>query len=241
MVEARPSLSTIAHVSARAPLLALGVFIGTMSALPAGPPQLSCLPNVEIGGISYLSIWSTASHAGTVPPFALGPVHAKAPRQARGCVFAGCAVDDDTPLYSVDGYAPSFRLAATMQGRGLTLFQVYRNEHARSGADFFDVAGKVDAIEVSEPAPDFTTRAHTAVVTDRPTIDRVVDMIRAAPLASPFVMASEREYYVSFQLRDGTSATFNYSRTRKLVHTPGPLAPSVELDAILTAVMTAGR
>jgi hypothetical protein len=56
-----------------------------------------------------------------------------------------------SPLYQVDGYRPSFRLAARQDGR-LVLFQADTNPEARAGRELLDLEGKVRRISVNSRA-----------------------------------------------------------------------------------------
>lgn len=50
-----------------------------------------------------------------------------------------------TPVYSVKGYATTFRLAAQWAGQ-LSFYEANANPHATTGGDLLDVAGKVSSI-----------------------------------------------------------------------------------------------
>src|SRR5690348_5909786 len=54
-----------------------------------------------------------------------------------------------TPIYRMNGYAPTFRLAAH-QGGHIVLFEADTTPHAKTGADLLDIGGKVQSIAVTD-------------------------------------------------------------------------------------------
>jgi len=106
-----------------------------------------------------------------------------------------------TPVYAMDGYDPTFRLASRREG-AIVLYEAHRNPRARVGGDVLDIAGKVETIDVLSDV-DGTTRL--ASITDPPTVERLVDLVLSAP--SDRSQRSEPQatrYFIAFRLRDGT-------------------------------------
>jgi hypothetical protein len=108
-----------------------------------------------------------------------------------------------TPMYAVRGFATEFRLAAVSNGR-IYLYQAWRNPRARVGGALFDIAGKVQAIEVWRGEPSSETTA--ARITSTEDVAALVDMILRAPARRPSPhRAGEARYWLTFWLTDGTT------------------------------------
>jgi hypothetical protein len=109
-----------------------------------------------------------------------------------------------TPVYSVNGYLQTFRLAAP-RGAGFALFEVLINPKAHAARELLDIDGKVKSVSVNTTDPRATGR-----VIDRPEdVAAIVAMIlnaRVEPV--PF---SKRTAYVSLRLLDGTAVTFQFA------------------------------
>ena len=124
-----------------------------------------------------------------------------------------------TPVYTVHGYKPTFRLAAYELGR-LALFEAYTNPRARRGADLLDLAGKVRFIGINSPQ-DGTTQI--AAITSPAQVAPLVAQVLNAPVVSGLSNPSGRQYFIRFHLQDGTAVTRSYW-TRS-----GELAPGIRV------------
>ena len=78
-------------------------------------------------------------------------------------------------IYAVRGYATTFRLAARHQGE-LVSYQIWCNDEAQVGADLFDIYDRVNRISVTA---DLSESSGFAVIEDRATVARLVDMLLA--------------------------------------------------------------
>ena len=127
----------------------------------------------------------------------------------RGCPFgldaAAAFMPSGTPMYAVRGYRTEFRLAAVASDR-IFLYQAWRNARARVGADLYDIAGKVRAIDVQRGEPTPAAPGRPARVASRDDADALVAMILRgevrAPRAHPL---GEPRYWVTLWLTDGTT------------------------------------
>ncbi len=125
-----------------------------------------------------------------------------------------------TPLYAVEGYKTSFRLAAYFGGR-IVLFESDANPRARTGADLLDIAFKVRSIEVRADDNGLTT---LGVVSDPGQVATLVRLVLAAPLSKGRTNENGPRYFITFRLNDGTQVTRAYFRgTGELV--PGIITP----------------
>ncbi len=113
---------------------------------------------VQFNGIQYLANYDTSLGLGrALQQGDLGPVFATVQFKLAGNVTTpgyhikdGDAGDLDagTPVYTVKGYTPTFRLAAFRQGQ-LVLYEADDNPRAKTGADLLDIGGKVQSIGVN--------------------------------------------------------------------------------------------
>jgi hypothetical protein len=125
-----------------------------------------------------------------------------------GCAFgrdaAAAFMPAGTRVYAVRGYRTEFRLAAVVNDR-VFLYQVWRNPRARVGANLFDVAGKVRAIDVQrgEPTPaNAITPARIAAKDAQTLVDMMLRGRLRAPRAYTF---GEPRYWLTIWLADGTT------------------------------------
>jgi hypothetical protein len=112
-----------------------------------------------------------------------------------------------TPVYAVNGYAQTFRLAARWAGR-LTFYDVSENPRAKTGADLLDIGGKVSTIGIDVDEGQGTKEV--AAISDAREVERLVALILAAPVAQPSLAPTGTRYFLALRLRDGTSLTRAY-------------------------------
>jgi hypothetical protein len=184
------------------------------------------VPFARFNGIDYVE--SSPSGGRALQPRDLGPVFATVRFTLDGNVQTPSyhAQNGDaaflaagTPVYTVHGYKPTFRLAAYEFGR-LALFEADANPRARRGADLLDLAGKVRFIGINSPQ-DGTTQI--AAITSRAQVATLVAQVLNAPVVSGLSNPSGRQYFIAFHLRDGTAVTRLYWATS------GELAPGIHV------------
>jgi hypothetical protein len=107
-------------------------------------------------------------------------------------------LQNGTPVYSVVGYSPSYRLWA-----GGLLFEAYTSPKARKGSDLLDIGGKVDYIE--------TDPAAGVIIREPARVAALVDMILNAPVNQKIQSKAEGQIVtVFFHLKDGTTVRRGY-------------------------------
>lgn len=128
---------------------------------------------------------------------------------ARGCPYgtdaAAAFMPTGTRLYEVRGFRTEFRLAAVWNDR-IFLYQAWRSPRAKIGADLFDVAGKVRAIDVQrgEPGPGGVRRPRA--ISAPADADLLVGMILHGAVRKPSPHAfGEPRYWLTLWLTDGTT------------------------------------
>lgn len=116
-------------------------------------------------------------------------------------------LDAGTPVYRVNGYAPTFRLAAHQDGR-IVLFEADTNPHAKTGADLLDIGGKVESIAVTDDA---NSGAPVATLADAHLVTTLVALLLSAPVDQSRQSAdSGARYFLAFHLADGTQMSRLY-------------------------------
>lgn len=129
-----------------------------------------------------------------------------------------------SPVFTVKGYRPSFRLAASHRGH-LRLYEADAADGARTGADLLDLAGKVRYLSVN------SGRSELARIKDRPRIAELVGQVLAAPVRPTSSQAEQRHCFVVFNLTDGTAVRRAFfPATGELL--PGVFAPPAFTEAV---------
>jgi hypothetical protein len=110
-----------------------------------------------------------------------------------------------TRMHAVRGHATSFRLAAVWNDR-IFLYQAWRNAHARTGRDLFDLAGKVRSVEVQRGGLTPPVERHPVTITAAADVEALVEMIARSPVRRPQPhAAAEPRYWLTLWLTDGTT------------------------------------
>jgi len=122
-----------------------------------------------------------------------------------------------SPVYTVKGYRPGFRLAASHHGR-LRLYEANDAVGARTGADLLDLAGKVRYLSVN------SGRVELARIRDRPQVAELVRNVLEAPVGPSRGRAERRYCFVVFNMVDRTAVRRAFfPETGELM--PGVFAP----------------
>jgi hypothetical protein len=198
--------------------------VALTSCTPTGQPPASGCPRsvagggslidwvnfVRLNGIEYVAPPSISS---SLQPNQLGPVVATVHCRMDGSVLdpgyrpkdgdAGF-LNPGTPLYAVNAYKPSFRLAARQDGR-LTLFEADSNPAARVGGDLLDISEKVQYIGINSEQDGITELAAI-----KNGVDVLVGMVLQAPVNQQLTDHSGARYFVAFHLKDGTTVVRAY-------------------------------
>jgi hypothetical protein len=168
---------------------------------------------VRFGGITYLASFDTGR---ALQPADLGARFAAVRFRLDGNVHDASRQTEDgdaayldagTPVYRVNGYAPTFRLAAHQDGR-IVLFEADTNPHAKIGADLLDISGKVQSITVTV---DTSGGASVATLADTHLITTLVSLLLSAPVDQSRQSGdSGARYVLTFKLADGTQTSRVY-------------------------------
>lgn len=142
-------------------------------------------------------------------------------------------LDAGTPVYRVNGYAPTFRLAARQNGR-IVLFEADTNPRAKTGADLLDIAGKVASITVTDDTG--TTTTPLATVRDERQVRELVTLLLAAPVDQTRLSAgSGPRYILIFHLADETQvARFYTPGSREVAR--GIIVPDAFVSTVAAAL-----
>ncbi|HEX8133568.1 MAG TPA: hypothetical protein VF880_09085, partial [Actinomycetes bacterium] len=139
------------------------------------------------------------------------------------------------PVSTVKGYRPTFRLAASHDGR-LWFYEAREVPGARRGADVFDLAGKVRYIGVNSR---FDGTTELAAVTEPKQVAALVRAVLEAPFR-PGQAPEGESCVLAFHLLDRTAVTRGYHLgTGRL--DPGVFVPRAFSRAVTAALRAAHR
>src|SRR2546423_6641125 len=190
---------------------------------------------VKADGISYIGVdyFGGGTGVGRVLAEAdLGPEHFRVKQmlsgESKGSDYR--IADGDSafvlagePVYSVKGYATTFRLAARHDGK-LVLYEADSNPAAKTGRDLLDIEGRVVGIALVSGKDGRTILGR---ITDRTRIDELVRLVLSGPvdqdprvasaaprtpLSTPTTAIQVRSYgvFVAFELADGSATRRSY-------------------------------
>jgi hypothetical protein len=185
------------------------------------PSSRRLLPSQSADYIDFVQVNGTLFYAGYRPPAGRGLRDADLGAQVSvvrcqlaqhqveepGTLLDGDAayLDPGTPLFSVTGYRPSFRLAARREDQ-LVLFEAAENPSARTWGDLLDIGGKVRRIAIED-----RNLRRLATIADRDRVDRLVELLLRSPLGSSKVCVDRWNVLLAFHLDDGTATTLGYN------------------------------
>jgi hypothetical protein len=168
---------------------------------------------VRFGGITYLANF----HAGRdIQQTDIGPQFATVRHTLSGTVNdpnyqtedgAAAYIAAGSPVYRVNGYAPTFRLAADRGGRFM-LYEADTNPHAKTGADLLDIGGKVRSITVNDESG--TSERTVVTITDPQKVRALMALLLAAPVDQTHEAGNGPQYFLTFALKDGTQVIRAY-------------------------------
>jgi hypothetical protein len=198
---------------------ARAVLLAGLLAWPARAGATTLLDYVTFDGIDYIR-WTTEEPGRPLTRDDLGPefavVECSFGEDTRSCAYgvdaSAAFLPSGTRVYAVRGYPTNFRLAATWKDR-IFLYQAWRNPRAKVGADLYDVAGKVRAIDVQRGEPPQAVATKPTAVTSPQDVASLVEMIATGAVRAPQVHAAgEPRYLVTLWLADGTTLGRVYFR-----------------------------
>ncbi|GAC1359623.1 MAG: hypothetical protein NVSMB42_18990 [Herpetosiphon sp.] len=140
----------------------------------------------------------------------LGPEYARVrcepPSDARSCESF---LTPDTPVYTVQRYSPSFRLAARVADT-ILLLEATESLDAQHGSDLLDLKGKVKRITIHRGHPHDTPAA--ATIDDPTTITTLVGLIETGSIDRTRRVPGRSGYYLLFTFIDDTQSMRYYDR-----------------------------
>ncbi len=200
-------------------LTALALVLAGLLGWPARAAATTLLDYVTFDGIDYIR-WTTEEPGRPLTRDDLGPefavVECSFGEDTRLCSYgvdaSAAFLPSGTRVYAVRGYPTNFRLAAIWKDR-IFLYQAWRNPRAKVGADLYDVAGKVRAIDVQRGEPPQAAATKPTAVTSPQDVAALVEMIATGAVRAPQVHAAgEPRYLVTLWLADGTTLGRVYFR-----------------------------
>jgi hypothetical protein len=182
----------------------------TLGALAGHADAQSILDFISFDGVHYLR-WAEEPGRPLVRAdlgLEFATVECSYGEDRAGCAFgrdaAAAFMPAGTRVYAVRGYRTEFRLAAVVDDR-VFLYQVWRNPRAKVGAELFDIAGKVRAIDVQRGQPTAADAGRPVRVSARDG-QALVDMILRGRIRPPRAYEfGEPRYWLTLWLADGTT------------------------------------
>lgn len=217
----------------RLALLCVVAVLGSSCGAPSGgspigsgtPPNCTAMIDwsdfVRHNGISYVASYSAFGRPIASSDLGVERFRIKNTLSSTTCDPYYRAIDGDAayvptgePVFSVRGYAPSFRVAARHDGQ-LVLYEADSNPAARRGGDVLDIEGKVKGIALLDQK---TGRMPVSRLSDRTRIDGLVGAVVNARVdanyPSPQSTGPVDYVHVAFELDDGTVTVRAYDRIR---------------------------
>ena len=139
-------------------------------------------------------------------------------------------LEPGTPVHEVNGYDPTFRLAARRDGKW-TIYEAREVDGATMGRDLLDIEGKVTHISVNSPK-DGTTEI--GAVRDEEAVAELVEMVLDAPVDEGLEPDGEEyddQVIFAFHLEDGTVTSRALYPKSRLVSS-GIVVPQAFVEAI---------
>ncbi|HEY7358608.1 MAG TPA: hypothetical protein VH590_19135 [Ktedonobacterales bacterium] len=203
-----------------ATLMGICCLPGLAGCAPAGSVIIDWVDFIKFDGITYLARFD---HTGRpLQESDLGPIFAKVQFRLDGNVHDlhyqsrdgdAAFLDAGTPVYTVNGYKPQFRLAAHQDG-SIVLYEADTNPKARHGADLLDIGGKVQYIGINSGQDGIT---ELGAVKDPQQVAALVAMVLKAPVDQNPQNQAGPTYFIAFHLNDATTITRAYeTQSREL-------------------------
>lgn len=201
--------------------LLFALLLSACSAFPPfGATHVDYFDLVRWNGIDYMASFAQVGRA--ITDADLGPEYfrvkqtlATAGRGAYYQVQDGDAafVPTGNPVFTLRGYAPTFRLAAHHDGR-LVLYEAHINPAARTGRDLLDIEGKVVAIALLDQKRATKVLARIA---EPPRVEALIRLVldgRVGGAQPPTETSAQRRapdfVMLAFELKDGTASVRGY-------------------------------
>jgi hypothetical protein len=111
-----------------------------------------------------------------------------------------------TPVYSLAGYAPDFRLVVK-NNQELVVYEADTNPKALKGSDLLDIGGKVESISINSR---IDGKTELASIKEKTRVNELVEMILEAPVDQDSSKTGSEQYFLEFHLGDGTTTKRSY-------------------------------
>lgn len=116
-------------------------------------------------------------------------------------------LDEGTLIYKVKGYNPNFRLAAKRENE-IILYESDNIPDAKTGADYFDISGKVKYISINSEVDGTTELAR---IEEPENVNKLINLLLSAPVKDDQINGTEgTRYFLAFHLNDGTVTSHVY-------------------------------
>jgi hypothetical protein len=209
------------------------VFLGLwqMGVFPASTPAGSQVDFIKLNGITYISHFRSYDlTASDLSPFSEISHRVQGTQRGHQLKDGDAAfLDAGTPVYSLAGYQPTFRLAAMREGKWY-IYEVDTNPGAARGSDLLDIGGKVEYIAITS----HVDRSQLGLIGGESVVNELVNMILEAPVEQMSATSGE-QYFLEFHLKDGTTSTSSYLLDANTLNR-GIRLPNEFRDVVIEAV-----
>lgn len=109
-------------------------------------------------------------------------------------------LEEETPVYSIKGYSPDFRLIVKTETE-TRLYEADTNPHAKKGADLLDIGDKVEYIGINSP---IDGKTELAPIREESLVSSLVELVLNAPVDQTVRSSGGSQLFIAFHLSDGT-------------------------------------
>ena len=195
--------------------------------------QIDYTDFVKLAGITYQAAW-TAPVRG-LQNADLGSMYGKVKVKLEGSQDPNHQLQDGdaallapgTQVYRVNGYRPTFRVAARHDDR-LTLYEADTNPMAKVGADLLDLANKVQHIGVNSASDG---HSELVAINDQNAVQALVDLVEKSSVDQSNQPSGGTQYFIDFHMLDGTEVIRSFwpdsGQLARGIHVPSDFTQAI--------------
>lgn len=190
--------------------IVIALVIG-VAVLPASSVAAPLIDYVSFDGVDYIHFAEEPGRPLTRADLGgeFASVECSIGEDVRGCPYgtdaAAAFMPTGTRMYEVRGFRTEFRLAAVWRDR-IFLYQAWRSPRAKVGANLFDIAGKVRAIDAQRGEPMSAVARRPTAISSPADAEALIGMILRGPVRKPSAhTVGEPRYWLTLWLSDGTT------------------------------------
>ncbi|MDD5501041.1 MAG: hypothetical protein PHH57_05070 [Candidatus Omnitrophica bacterium] len=190
--------------------LVLFLLLAGCSSIPWGISNIDWVDFIKLSDITYLRAYQVGSiNESDLSPY--DKISYKVADNVRNPAYKikngdAAYLEAGTPVYSLNGYAPSFRLVARSNQEFL-IYEADSNPKAKKGSDLLDIGGKVESISINSK---IDGKTELATIKEQTQVNELEGMILEAPVDQDSSKTGSEHYFLEFHLNDGTTTKRSY-------------------------------